>query len=128
VDVLFLSEDEMELHEGADDPRPALETLAGGRLRWIVFKRGVAGGLLYDARAQRWRAWAARVEEVVDPTGAGDAFAAGLLAGWLVGEEDEVALLRGVVSASFAIEAWGPAGMLAATPEAARLRRNAWTD
>ncbi len=121
VDVLFVGEDEMRLPEAAADPRAALRRLAGGRLRLVAFKRGARGGVLYDVRADRGLRWAAGDGPVVDPTGAGDCFAAGLLAGLLAGETLDDALARAVASTSFALEDWGPAGLLAATPhEAAR--------
>jgi ribokinase len=63
---------------------------------------------------------------MVDPTGAGDAFAAGVLAGWLRGEPHERALQRGIVGASFAVEDWGPAGIFRATPDAAEARLREW--
>jgi sugar/nucleoside kinase (ribokinase family) len=123
IDVLFLSEDELELGSG-ERRENALAALLGGRLQKIAFKRGAAGGVL--ASASRLLDWAPRATSVVDPTGAGDAFAAGVLAGWSRGETDQRALARGVVSASFAIEAWGPDGLLAATPQAAERRLDEW--
>jgi cytidine kinase len=124
VDAFFLSEDEMET--GRDDPAGTLRSLAGGRLRYVVFKRGVRGGLLYDAREDRITEWSARAEAVVDPTGAGDAFAAGVLAGWLRGDPPDKALGRGVVGASFAVSAWGPDALFAATADDVESRRRAW--
>jgi len=126
VDAFFLSEDEMELEGAREDPRPALRSLRGGRLAYVVFKRGPRGGLLYDVREDRFVDWAAR-GEAVDPTGAGDAFAAGLIAGWLKGESLTRVLGRGVVAASFAIADWGPTGLLAATPDRARERLEEWS-
>ena len=126
LDVFFVSEEELQLGGVAGDPRSALARLAGGRLRYALLKRGAAGGLLYDARTQETRAWAARAAQVVDPTGAGDAFAGGFLSGLLAGEDVAGALERGVVSASFALEAWGAAGLIAATPQDARRRRAEW--
>ena len=70
--------------------------------------------------------WAPRAAAVVDPTGAGDAFAAGFLAGWLGGESVETALSRGVVGASFAIEDWGATGLLRADRETAARRFQEW--
>ena len=58
-----------------DEPRAALRSLASGRLRFVLFKRGARGGILYDAREDRFVEWAPRAAAVVDPTGAGDAFA-----------------------------------------------------
>src|SRR4029453_12163479 len=113
ADALFLSEDELDVGS-RDEPHAALRALAGGGPRFVLFKRGPPGGILYDVRADGFLDWAPRAAAVVDPTGAGDAFAAGFLAGWLHGEPVDVALLRGVVGASFAIEDWGAAGLLRA--------------
>ena len=120
VDALFVSEDEMELPDVE-----ALRDLARGRLATIVYKRGARGGALIDARGGVSN-WQPRAAEVVDPTGAGDAFAAGVLAGWLRGEPHERALQRGIVGASFALEDWGPAGIFRATPDAAEARLREW--
>ena len=126
LDIFFVSEEELQLDGVADDPQGALARLAGGRLRYALLKRGPAGGLLYDVRRRETLAWAARATRVADPTGAGDAFAGGFLAGLLAGEDVAGALERGVVSASFALETWGAAGLVAATPEDARRRRAEW--
>ena len=126
LDIFFVSEEELQLDGVAADPQGALARLAGGRLRYVLLKRGAAGGLLYDARTQEVRAWAARATQVVDPTGAGDAFAGGFLSGLLAGEDVAGALERGVVSASFALETWGAAGLIAAMPADAQRRRAEW--
>ena len=59
ADVLWLGREELELGR-EDDPLPTLRSLAGGRLRFILWKRGAAGGWLYDAAADRLLAWAPR--------------------------------------------------------------------
>ena len=86
ADVLWLGREELDLGR-EDDPLPTLRWLAGGRLRYVLWKRGARGGWLYDVAADALRPWTARTETVADPTGAGDAFAAGFVAGLLHGED-----------------------------------------
>ena len=124
VDLLFLSEDEMELSGGLERPEEALRRLvgAGGRLQRVVYKRGERGGLLYDVPGERLRRWAAQEAEIVEPTGAGDALAGGFLAGQLLGDDADRALARGLVAAGFALAGTGPEGLLRATPAEAAER------
>ncbi len=126
VDLLFLSEDEMMVDGALDDPRPVLAELCAGRLRRLLFKRGARGGLCYDGLAGAFSEWPPRAAAVVDPTGAGDAFAGGVLAGLARQEPIARAVERGVVSASFALEGSGAEGLLAATPRQAEARRREW--
>jgi len=88
----------------------------------VVYKQGARGGLALDPRGGRFQRWQPLSSEVVEPTGAGDAFAGGLLAGRLLGDARDLALARGLVSASFALGGKGPEGLLGATPAAARER------
>jgi sugar/nucleoside kinase (ribokinase family) len=123
VDAFFVGVDELRA-EPQDET--TLRRLAAGRLRHVAFKRGAEGGLLYDAASKESFTWQPRAAGVVDPTGAGDAFATGTLAGLLRGEPIEKALRRGVVGASFALESYGPHALLAATPAAAQARLEEW--
>lgn len=127
VDAIFPAAEELRL-DGLDaEPRAALRRLAGGRLRYVVLKRGERGGLLYDLATDRLQTWPARAGAVVDSTGAGDAFAVGFITALLDGQEASAALQRAVVSASFALAGWGPLGLLAATPSAAAARLREWS-
>lgn len=126
ADAFFPSEDELRLDDAQTDPHRALRRLAGGRLRFVAYKRGLKGGVLYDAREDRFHDWAARTHGVADPTGAGDAFAAGFLCAHLQGAPVVDALRRGVVTASFAIADWGADGLLAARPGDAAARLREW--
>jgi sugar/nucleoside kinase (ribokinase family) len=126
TDAFFSGEDELRL-EGADaNPHEALPRLVSGRLRFVVFKRGARGGILYDAHEKRFHGWEARVTGVVDQTGAGDAFGIGFLLAHLEGLPIEAGLHRAVVTASFAVEGWGPEAMLSATPADAEARLRHW--
>lgn len=127
ADAFFPSEDELLLEEAQVDPRRLLPRLATGRLRFIVFKQAARGGILYDAREDRFHRWLGRATKVIDSTGAGDAFAAGFISAHLEGLPVAACLDRGVVSASFAIEALGAASLLEATPTDADARLCEWS-
>lgn len=125
ADVLWLGREEVDLGR-EDDPLPTLRALARGRLRYVLWKRGARGGWLYDVAADALRPWEARADTVADPTGAGDAFAAGFVAGLLYGDEAERALERALVSASFAMAGWGARALLATRPADAERRLAEW--
>ncbi len=126
ADAFFPSEDELLIERAQTDPETLLPQLVSGRLRFVVFKRGVKGGILYDARERQFHRWTARVTAVPDPTGAGDAFAMGFVSAHLEGLPVHACLQRAVVTASFAIEAWGPDALLSASPAAADARLRHW--
>lgn len=75
---------------------------------YVVIKCGARGQMLYDAGSkQRWEipAYPARL---ADPTGVGDAFCGGFLAGYRKNYDPLEGVLHGNVSASLAIEGSGP--------------------
>ena len=123
VDAFFAGEDDLRL---SGDAGLALRDLAADRLRLLVLKQAERGGVVHDLQDDNRYAWEARVDQVVDVTGAGDAFAGGFLAGWLTRGDVNLSLAQGVVSASFALEDWGSRGLLRATPQAARERLATW--
>lgn len=126
VDALFVSEDELHLDGVAAQPQAALRRLAGGRLRFVAYKRGARGGLLFDARADGFVEWPPVPRLTGDPTGAGDAFAGGFLAALLAGGAVPAALDQATIAVSFALEDWGAAGLARATREEAERRRREW--
>ena len=127
ADAFFPSEDELLLEGTAVEPKRVLPRLATGRLRFIVFKQAARGGILYDAHEDRFHRWLGRAVKVIDPTGAGDAFAAGFISGHIEGLPVAACLDRAVVSASFAIEGLGPASLLQATRPDADARFRQWS-
>lgn len=72
------------------DPFTAAEAFAGETLEWVVVTRGGGGASAYDGRRAIHVSVAPAA--VVDATGAGDAFAAGLIHALLDGAEMEAAL------------------------------------
>jgi ribokinase len=123
VDAFFPSEDEVRI---GGDVSSVLRRIAGKRLRLVALKRGVQGGELLNLHLGNVTAWTSRAGQVVDATGAGDAFVGGFLAGWLEHGDAVRAIEQGIVATSFAIEDWGARGLLAATPAQARLRWQEW--
>ena len=112
VDLLFVNRPELE----ALAPEGVGRLLRGGRLTAVVLKDSARGARLITAHGE-WPVPAARVDQVVDPTGAGDALAGGML-GHLaqMGRVDEPALREGLVEgtrrAALAISHFGPEGLL----------------
>ena len=126
ADAFFPGEDELLIDGALENPHKALPRLVNGRLRFVVFKRGAGGGILYDAHDERFYSWDARVDGFVDQTGAGDAFVIGFVLARLVGLAIEAILQRAVVTASFAVAGWGPEAMLSATHADADARWRQW--
>ena len=126
ADAFLLGEDELLLEGAHANPHRSLPRLVNGRLRFVVFKRGARGGILYDARDEQFHSWDARAAAVVDQTGAGDAFGVGLILAHLEGLPIEACLQRAVVTASFAVGAWGSEALLAATRADAEARLRRW--
>jgi sugar/nucleoside kinase (ribokinase family) len=113
-DILFLNRSELAGMTGLE-PRDWIESarsLCGrGRLRAVVVKAGPFGAAVVTASAVVRRD-AHPVEEVVDPTGAGDALAGGFLGACARAERDDdeffpTALEEGLRCAADAIVAFG---------------------
>jgi ribokinase len=101
ADLLLPNATEAAALTGEDDPERAALLLAE-RVPEVVVKRGELGALWTDGRSVV-RAEAAPMAAAVDSTGAGDAFAAGLLAARLDGAEPEAALAAGCRLAAAAV-------------------------
>ena len=74
----------------------------------IIIKRGKEGQMLYDAKSKKRWELPAYASRVADPTGAGDAFCGGFLAGFQQSEDPLRAAACGNVSASLSMEGSGP--------------------
>ena len=128
VDVLLINDAEAKMLAGETNlPRAARKVLAMGP-QALVIKHGEYGATIFFGEGafgigrHPFRAPALPIEEVKDPTGAGDSFAGGFM-GYLAAQEEvnrEVlkrALFYGGVMASFAVERFGTERLQSLTRE-----------
>jgi sugar/nucleoside kinase (ribokinase family) len=108
VDMLLLNDEEARQLSGHASLPAAARAIRALGPRAVVIKRGDAGALLFH-EAGVFAAPAFPIENVVDPTGAGDSFAGGFM-GWMARERDtspatiRTAMILGSVLASFCVE------------------------
>ncbi len=111
VDLLVINDEEARLLSGIHNIRRAADDVRKRGPRSVIIKRGEHGALLFDEEGI-FAAPAFPLHEVIDPTGAGDCFAGGLL-GYLatVSEPSPLAMRRAMVhataTASYCVEAVG---------------------
>lgn len=107
--ALLLSEKKaLSLFQGrSNDLWEIAQTLAGYGCEIVVIKRGAQGQYVYDHYSRRRWSVPAYPARVSDPTGAGDAFCGGFLAGYQKSYDALEATLYGNVSASLVVEGTG---------------------
>lgn len=101
-DLLLCNADEADVLAGPG-PAEAQAARLTSFVRHAVVKRGSAGAVWADRNGSSWSAPAVPVP-VKDPTGAGDAFAAGLLASWLSGATPPEALTAAATLGAAAVQ------------------------
>jgi hypothetical protein len=119
VDLLIINDEEARELSGIHNLVRAAADIRKRGPKMLVIKRGEFGALLFD-EAGAFFVPAYPLEEVLDPTGAGDSFAGGLM-GYLAsrGEVSPVVIRKAMFFAaalgSFCVEGIGPARLLAVT-------------
>ena len=86
VDYFLPNEDEAYYMTGCTDPQEQLRAFQQWGANTVVITRGKAGAIAARG-ASFWQSGIYAVKEVVDPSGSGDAFAAGLITGIVKGWE-----------------------------------------
>jgi sugar/nucleoside kinase (ribokinase family) len=114
LDVLFVNQAEVSAMTGEAWWREAASALAS-RVAILVVKRGPAGAIAFRQGAT-WEHPGFAVE-AVDPTGAGDAFDAGFLFGWLAGWPTPESLLWGNACGALTVGLPGGSGAFASRAE-----------
>lgn len=105
VDILFGNEHEIRHLTGCTDLPDCIAALSQ-RVRTLVVTRGADGSIAVEG-GETVAIPAARVDRVVDTTGAGDLFAAGFLAGRCRGRDLRACLETGGVAAAEVISHFG---------------------
>lgn len=102
VDLVFPNLAEGRLLSGEEEPERVGAALLE-RFPLVVLKLGADGAMLFRRDADPVAVAAPRVEKFIDPTGAGDAFAAGFLASWVRDGDPEAATRQAVNVAARAV-------------------------
>ena len=132
ADLVSVNEGEVRQLVGTTSIVRGARAILGLGPRALIVKRGEHGATLFTGDSMFWSpAWP--LEDIVDPTGAGDTFAGGVL-GYLSAQStiDDAALrravLHGSVCASFAVEQFSVDGIEAATRSDVEERHDALRD
>lgn len=104
IDTVLPSEADLQKQMPEHDSLAAGRSLSESGARFVVVKQGGAGSTIIDRKQDQIIHIPACPVEVVDPTGAGDAFCGGFLVGYVETGDIVRAAAYGTVSASFAIE------------------------
>lgn len=106
---------------GYDDPPRALMDLSSLPTPVIVIKMGAEGVLVWDKAKGTVHEIGVATGQVVDVTGAGDAFCGGFAAGLSLGFNPEESAQRGSISASFAVAGFSSMSLSHVNPAEAQI-------
>lgn len=129
IDLLVINEEEAAQLTGVDNLVKGAGAILEMGPRVVVVKRGEYGAVVFGREGERFAMPALLLDQVQDPTGAGDCFAGGLM-GYLATQPklDDAALRRGVawgtVMASYCCEDFSYDQLIDRTPEQIQARLN----
>jgi len=130
IDVLTINDEEARQLSGEYSLLKAAKKILTMGPKYLVIKKGEHGALLFDEQNEIFWAPALPLEEVFDPTGAGDTFAGGFM-GYIASTDDtsfenmKRAIVFGSAMASFCVEKFGPERLIGLSQEdvAARVQQ-----
>lgn len=117
LDAFLPSEKELQLLAPGIRVADGLARMRASGAPVAVVKLAAAGAMLASNVYPAGISVPALPVRLVDPTGAGDAFCGGFLAGLVATSDPLCAVLCGTASASIAVESFGPMRLLAATQD-----------
>lgn len=121
VDILIINDEEARQLSGEYSLVKASKVIRAMGPKYLIIKKGEHGALLFEGE-QVFFAPALPLEEVFDPTGAGDTFAGGFM-GYLASTDDisfdnmKRAIINGSALASFCVEKFGTERLMTITKE-----------
>ncbi|MCY0148595.1 carbohydrate kinase family protein [Hoeflea sp. G2-23] len=127
IDALLPSEADLEIVAGSGSLAHQIDGMLASGLKRVVVKRGGEGCTLHT-RGETDSHIPIYPSQVIDLTGAGDAFCGGFLAGMIMTGNPVEASHYGTVSASFAIEGVGISRLLKTTADEAQQRLAQYRD
>lgn len=132
IDVLTINDAEARQLSGEYSLVKAAQKILQMGPQFLVIKKGEHGALLFN-KEEVFFAPALPLEEVYDPTGAGDSFAGGFI-GYLAKTRDisfenmKRAIIFGSAMASFTVEKFGTERLIGLTPENVEARVQEFVD
>ena len=132
VDVLTINDEEAQQLSGEKNLISAAKKIKTMGPKYLVIKKGEHGALLFGEN-KMFYAPAMPLENVFDPTGAGDSFAGGFI-GYLSRSNDltfenmKTAVIYGSVMASFCVEKFGTEKLTEITQEDVKVRAEEFVD
>jgi len=126
VDVLSINDEEARQLSGEYSLVKAAKRIQAMGPKYLIIKKGEHGAMLFH-RNKMFFAPALPLEEVFDPTGAGDTFAGGFI-GYLAATDDcsfenmKRAVIHGSAMASFCVEKFGTERLLNLTTDEVEAR------
>jgi len=117
LDAFLPSEKELRLLAPGTGLASGLAGLRAAGVPVALVKLAAAGAMVASSVYPAGISVPALAVDLVDPTGAGDAFCGGFLAGLVATGDPLCAALCGTASASIAVESFGPMRLLSATPQ-----------
>jgi sugar/nucleoside kinase (ribokinase family) len=121
VDILIINDEEARQLSGEYSLVKASKVIRAMGPKYLIIKKGEHGALLFHGE-NVFFAPALPLEEVFDPTGAGDTFAGGFM-GYLASTDDisfdnmKRAIINGSALASFCVEKFGTERLMTITKE-----------
>lgn len=123
IDGFIINDSEAEMLTGIADPIAAGQNILNLGPSFVIVKKGEYGSVLVDKdHTAVLPAFPLAIEDVVDPTGAGDSFAGGFM-GYIATVDAidfpamQTAMAWGTVTASFTLQSFGLDGLVDASSE-----------